>query len=73
MRGKDKRKRSMRKQGTRDHSLEPPSPAIGIMTPDGQLIGPDGKVISSKGSGKGRKPGSKASGKGGAAQAQVVV
>ena len=72
LRGKERKKRSMRKQGTRDHSLEPQSPALGMMTPDGQLIGPDGRVISSKGSNK-KKPGSKHSAKGGAAQGQVVV
>ena len=76
LRGKQK-KRGMRKQGTRDGSLEAQSPVRFNMTPDGQLVGPDGKVISSKGSGKNRtKPGSKASGKGGAAevpQGAVVI
>ena len=47
-----KGKEGKRRRG-KDGSLEPPSPYIsGMMTPDGQLIGPDGKVISSRGSSK---------------------
>ena len=69
-----KKRGDRQRRGTREGSLESPSPYLrGMMTPDGQPIGPDGKV-SSKGSSKNKKPGSKHSGKGGkGAAAQVVV